>query len=125
MALHYFNGASANTPILGRVSVFTLLENPRLTVVHFEKNLRVYTQPAINLGSMLEHQTRVYAIPEWLSVLSWCIRPLFSVMMMQNDIRITLRKILLSILALRMLPSPTFQEYITCVPGNSARTLNQ
>ena len=59
MALFLFNGTSTNTPILGTISVFTLLENPRLTIVHFGKTLRVDTQPAINLGSMLKHQMRV------------------------------------------------------------------
>ena len=31
------------------ISVFIPIENPRLTIVHFGKTLRVYTQPAINL----------------------------------------------------------------------------
>ena len=51
-------------------------------------------------------------MPEWLSVLSCCIRPLFSVAMMQNDTRIMLQKIMLSKQALRVLPPPTFQEYL-------------
>ena len=41
------------------ISVFIPIENPHLTIVHFGKTLRVYTQPAINLGSMLKHQMRV------------------------------------------------------------------
>ena len=106
------------------VSVFIPIENPHLTIVHFGKTPRVYTQPDINLCSMLKHQMRVCTIPEWLSVLSSCIRPLFSVAMMQNDIGINLQKVRLSTLARRVLPSPTFQEYITCVPRNSASTLN-
>ena len=36
----------------------------------------------------------------------------FSVETMQNDISIMLQKILLSIQALRVLPPPTFQEYL-------------
>ena len=31
------------------ISVFIPIENPHLTIVHFGKTLRVYTQPAINL----------------------------------------------------------------------------
>ena len=34
-----------------------------------------FTQPAINLGSMLKHQMSVWAMPEWYFVLSCCIRP--------------------------------------------------
>ena len=60
-----------------------------------------FTQPAINLGSMLKHQMSVWAMPEWYFVLSCCIRPLFSVVMMQNDIGIMLQKIMLSKQALR------------------------
>ena len=37
MALYKFNGARAITPILGRVTVFTPPENPRLTIAHFGK----------------------------------------------------------------------------------------
>ena len=51
-------------------------------------------------------------MPEWYSVLSCCIRPLFSVAMMQNDIGIMLQKNMLSKQALRVLPPPTFQEYL-------------
>ena len=50
-------------------------------------------------------------MPEWLSVLALCIRPLFSVAMMQN-IGIMLQKIMSSEQALRVLPPPTFQEYL-------------
>ena len=107
------------------ISVFIPIENPHLTIVHFGKTLRVYTQPAINLGSMLKHQMRVWAMPERLSVLCWCIQPLFSVAMMQNDIWIMLQKILLSTRALRVLPPPTFREFITCVPRNSTSTPTQ
>ena len=89
------------------------------------EKLWVYTQPAIDLGSMLKHQMCAWAMPEWLSVLSWCIWPLFSVAMMQNDIRIMLQKILLSTQTLRVLPPPTLQEYITCVPLNSTSTPTQ
>ena len=49
----------------------------------------------------------------------------FSVETMQNDIWIMLQKILLSTQALRVLPPPTFQEYITCVPRNSTSTPTQ
>ena len=59
MTLSSFSGASANTPILGTISVCTPLENPRSTIVHFGKTLRVNTQPAINLGYILKHQMRV------------------------------------------------------------------
>ena len=56
-------GASASTPILGRFAVYHIgiysYRNPHLTTVHFGKTLRVYTQPAVNLGSMLKHQMRV------------------------------------------------------------------
>ena len=45
--------------VLRTIPVFTPNENPHLTIVHFGKTLRVYTQPAINLGSMLKHQMRV------------------------------------------------------------------
>jgi len=103
------------------ISVFIPIENPHLTIVHFGKTLRVYTQPAINLGSMLKHQVRVWAMPEGLSVLSWCTRPLLSVAMMQNDIRIMLQKITLSKQALRVLPPPT----LSCVPRNSTSTPTQ
>ena len=41
------------------ISVFIPIENPHLTIVHFGKTLRVYTQPATNLGSMLKHRMRV------------------------------------------------------------------
>ena len=66
------HGASASTPILGNfavyhigtVQVFIPIENPHLTIVHFGKTLRVYAQPAINLGSMLKRQMRVRAMPE-------------------------------------------------------------
>ena len=64
------------------------------------EKLWVYTQPAINLGPVLKHEMRVWTMPEWLSVLSWCIRPLFCVAMMQNDIRIMLQKIMFSTQAL-------------------------
>ena len=124
MALYFFNGASANTPILGTTSVFTPLENPRLTVVDFGKTLVLYST---------RHYPRFYAqtstaclsYARMAFVLSWCNQPLFSVETMQNDIWIMLQNVMLSILALRVLPSPTFQEYITCFPRNSARTLNQ
>ena len=129
---HYvlFCGANASTPILGNfalyhIGIYSCNNNPLLTIVHFGKTLWVYTRPAINLGSMLKHPLRVWAMPEWLPVCSWCIRPLFIVAMMQNDIWIMLQTFLLSILALRVLPCPTFQEYITCVPRNSASTLNR
>ena len=49
---------------------------------------------------------------------------LFSVAMTQNDSRIMLQKILLSTQALRVLPPPTFQGYITCVPLNSNQYSN-
>ena len=43
MALFFFNGASADTPILGTISVFNLLQNPRLTIVHFGKTLGLHS----------------------------------------------------------------------------------
>ena len=46
----------------------------------------------------------------------------FSVETMQNDISIMLQKILLSIQALRVLPPPTFQDYVACVPRNTTGT---
>ena len=107
------------------ISVFIHIEIPHLTIVHFGKNLRVYTQPAINEGCMLKNQMRFWTMPEWLSILSWCIRPLFSVAMIQSDIRIVLQKILLSTPALRVLPPPTFHEYITCVSRISTSTPSQ
>ena len=45
--------------VLCTISVFIPIGNPHLTIVHFGKSLRVYTQPAINLGSMLKHEMRV------------------------------------------------------------------
>ena len=45
--------------LLCTTSVYIPVENPHLTIVHFGKTLRVYIQPAINLGSMLKHQMRV------------------------------------------------------------------
>ena len=50
--------------VLCTISVFIPIENPHLTIVHFGKTLRVYAQPAINLGSMLKRQMRVRAMPE-------------------------------------------------------------
>ena len=41
------------------MSVFIPIENPHLTIVHFGNTLRFSTQPAVNLGSMLQHQMRV------------------------------------------------------------------
>ena len=43
MAMYFFDGASANTPILGAISVFTPLENPCLTIVHFGKSLGLHS----------------------------------------------------------------------------------
>ena len=51
-------------------------------------------------------------MPEWYSVLSCCIRPLFSVGMMQIHIGIMLQKIMLSKQAPRVLPPPTFQYLV-------------
>ena len=94
------------------ISVFIPIENPHLTIVYFGKTLRVYTQPAINLGSMLKHQMRVWAMPEWLSVLSWRIW-LYSATV-QNDIWIMIQKILLSTQAL-CATSPDFPRvYYLC-----------
>ena len=41
------------------ISVFIPIKNPHLTIVHFGKTLRVYTQPAVYLGSMVKHPMRV------------------------------------------------------------------
>ena len=50
--------------LLCTISVFIPIGNPHVTVFYFGKTLRVYTQLAINLGSMLKHQIRVRAMPE-------------------------------------------------------------
>ena len=77
------------------------------------KKLWVYTQIATNFSSMLKHPISVWAMPKWHSELSWYNRPLSIVETMQTYIWIILQNIMLSILALRALPSPTFQKYIT------------
>ena len=45
--------------VLCTISVFIPIENPHLTIVHFRRTLRVYTQSAINFGSMPKHPMRV------------------------------------------------------------------
>ena len=56
--------------VLCTISVFIPIEDPHLTIAHFGKTRRVYTQPAINLGSVPKIPTRVWAMPEWLFELS-------------------------------------------------------
>ena len=65
----YFFAVPAPALLFWAISLFTIavfipIENPHLTIVHFGKTLRVYAQPAINLGSMLKRQMRVRAMPE-------------------------------------------------------------
>ena len=56
-------GASASTPILSNFAVYHIGINsyrkPSLDRCSLWKKLRIYTQPAINLGAMLKHQMRV------------------------------------------------------------------
>ena len=64
MALHFCSAVPAPIRlfwviVMCNISAFIPIENPHLTIVHFGKALRVYTQPASNLGSMLKHQMRV------------------------------------------------------------------
>ena len=83
--------------VLCTISVFFPIENPHLTILDFGKFLRVYTQPAINLGSMYAQTSNACLSHARMAFRTFLMHPtLFSVETMQNDIWITLQKIILS-----------------------------
>ena len=112
----YLCGASSSTPVLGNfvctISVFIPIENPHLTIVHFGTlcgftlnqlltsvlcpNIKCVSEPRPNGFPYFPDASDLCSAPRWR----------------KNYIWIMLQKILLSKQALRVLPPPTFQEYL-------------